>query len=236
MEMTLSYLNEPQSADFTNQAACNAIFSPMTTVAGTLIGLFAGPGLFATGPSVRQSQLPERQGSVVHVSSAVGPSAVKLAPAAELIGQIKEGWSLNMTELAKLIGVQRPTLYNWLKGKTAPDSKFQKQLQTLAATSADWKEATAGSNWNFLLDYSGPKADEVTIREVLSRADANSNEIREVIQERIKQYQTAYAQSREILGEPAPITGEPIRESTRKLNKRWTEHAQRLHRALNALK
>ena len=40
---------------------------------------------------------------------------------------------------------RRPTLYNWLKGKTTPDTKFQKHLQTLAATAADWKEATVGS-------------------------------------------------------------------------------------------
>ena len=220
-------------ADFCNQAAGHGTFSPMTNI-GRLMGLFAGPGLALACPTMRQWQLPAVHDPVVVASPEAEAIVMSVAPAAELIGRIKEGWSINMTELAGLMGVQRPTLYNWLKGKTVPDSKFQKQLQTLAATAADWQEATAGSNWDFLLDYTGPRADEVTIREVLSRADVNPNEIRELIHTRLGQYQEAYARSREILGEPAPITGEPIRESTRKLNKRWTEHAQRLHRARNA--
>lgn len=221
-------------ADFSNQIACHGTFSPVTTVAGRLIGLVAGPGLGVASPPMRQWQLPEMQNPVVLASLEVEASAINVAPAAELIGRIKEGWSLNMTELAELLGVQRPTLYNWLKVKTSPDSRLQKHLQTLAAAAVDWKVATAGTNWDFLLDYSGPRADEVTIRETLGRADVNPSEIRDLIDLRLRQYQESYARSREILGEPPAITGDPIRESTRKLNKRWTEHAQKLHRARNA--
>lgn len=234
MEMTMTYPLDPKLADFTNQSACHGAFSPMATVAGRLIGLFVGPGLAVASPTMREWQLPAIQDPVALASPEVEATVMSGAPAAELIGRIKEGWALNMTELAELLGVQRPTLYNWLKGKTSPDSKLQKHLQTLAATAADWKEATTGSNWDFLLDYSGPKADEVTIRETLGRADVNPGEIGELIQLRMKQFQEASARSREILGEPTPIKGEHIRESTRKLNKRWTEHAQRIHRARNA--
>jgi hypothetical protein len=104
----------------------------------------------------------------------------------------------------------------------------------LAAASADWKEATADSNWDFLLDYTGPRADEVTIRETLGRADVRTGEIREMIHQRTKQYQEAYAQSREILGPPVPVRGEPIHESTRKLNKLWAENAKKLQRFRNS--
>lgn len=234
MEMTTTYPLDPKLADFTNQSASHGAFSQMTTVAGRLIGLFAGPGLAVASPTMQEWPLPTMQDPVVLASPEVEATVMSVAPAAELIGRIKEGWSLNMTELAELLGVQRPTLYNWLKGKTSPDSRFQKHLQALAAASSDWKDATAGSTWDFLLDYSGPKADEVTIRETLGRADVHAGEIRELISVRMRQYQDAYARSREILGEPAPITGEPIRESARKLNKRWTERAQRIHRARNA--
>ena len=230
----MTYPLDPKLADFTNQIVCHGAFSPMATVAGRLIGLFVGPGLAVASPTMREWQLPAIQDPVVLASPEVEATVISVAPAAELIGRIKEGWSLNMTELAELLDVQRPTLYNWLKGKTSPDPKSQKHLQTLAAAAADWKEATAGSNWDFLLDYSGPKADEVTIRDTLGRVDVNPKEIRELIGVRMSQYQEASARSREILGEPTPIRGEPIRESTRKLNKRWTEHAQKLHHARNA--
>lgn len=229
----MSHPNEAP-ADFTTQAAFQSTSSPMTTVAGTLISLLAGPSLAVANPTTRPWELPEMQDSAVLASSEVEASVMSATPAAELIGRIKEGWALNMTELAELLGVQRPTIYNWLKGKTTPDSKFQKHLQTLAAAASFWKDATSGSNWDFLLDYSGPKADEVTIRETLGRADVTPGEIRDLIGMRMRQYQEAYARSREILGEPTPIVGEPIRESARKLNKRWAENAKKLHHFRNS--
>jgi transcriptional regulator with XRE-family HTH domain len=233
MEMTMTAPLDLQRADFTNQTACHGAFSPMTNI-GRLIGLFVGPGLALASPTMMEWQLPAMQDPGVVASPEVEGTGMSVAPVAELIGRIKEGWSLNMTELADILGVTRPTIYNWLKGKGAPDAKLLKHLQTLAATAADWTGATAGSNWDFLLDYTGPKADEVTIRETLGRADVSAREIRELIYMRLNQYREGYARSLEILGDPKPITGEPIRESARKLNKRWTEHAQRLHRARNA--
>lgn len=153
------------------------------------------------------------------------------APAAELIARIKTGWQINMTELAEILGVTRPTVYGWLNGKTLSDPKSLRKLQALATAAADWEQATAGANWDFLLDYSGPKADEVTIRQTLGRPDVSTNEIRDLIHSRMDQYREAYSRSREILGEPAPLMGEPLPESTRKLNKLWAENAQKLHRA-----
>jgi transcriptional regulator with XRE-family HTH domain len=230
MEMTTTSSPLPTSSDFSNRASAQGRFSAMPTIAGVLVSLVAGPGAASVArpvglpdPSHPQAESPP--------AGVMSPASV---PARELIAEIKQGWSLNMTELAELMGVQRPTLYNWLKGKTSPDAKLQKHLQTLAAAAADWQASAAGSNWDFLLDYTGPRANEVTIRELLGRADVSTNEIRDLVQVRMEQYQEAYARSREILGEPTQVKGDPIRESTRKLNKRWTENARKLHRARNA--
>jgi DNA-binding transcriptional regulator YiaG len=233
MEMTISHANGAFAADFTNRAEDGGPFSPVTTIAGVLIGLFAGPGFAVAAPASRQCVIPEVRQPAAHAPAQAETTAV-VAQAAELITRIKDGWQFNMTELAELMNVQRPTLYNWVNAKTTPEPRLQKHLQTLAAAAADWKAATAGSNWDFLLDYSGPRADEATIRETLGRSDVSTSEVRDLIQFRLKQYQEAYAQSREILGEPTPVNGAPIRESTRKLNKSWTENAQRLHRSRNS--
>ena len=220
-----------QRADFSNRAGGTIL--QRSTLAGALFGLCTGPGFATASPGWGRWAKPVAVDPVAHASSRV-ENAAMVAPAAELVPRIKEGWSLNMTELADILGLTRPTIYNWLKGKGAPDAKLLKHLQTLAAAAEDWKESTSGSNWDFLLDYTGPKADQVTIRETLGRADVSASEIQGLIRERMNQYREGYARSREILGDPKPITGEPIRESARKLNKRWTEHAQRLHRARNA--
>jgi len=189
-----------------------------------LVGLIAGPGIL--GPC----ELPSNPLAITTKVDLAHESI----PIVELITSVKKDWQFNMTELAEILGVTRPTVYSWLKGKTSPDPQTQKHLQTLAAAATDWTKATAGSNWDFLLDYTGPRADQTTIRETLRSADVSVDTIRNTIHDRLKQYQEAYAQSRAILGEPAVIQGDPIRESTRKLNKRWAENAQKLHRFRNA--
>jgi transcriptional regulator with XRE-family HTH domain len=232
MEMILSH-DDLMNADYSNRVmGCG--WTSQSVIGGFLLGVLAGPG----AASAQKQCFSGLDFSRFQQDQPLSFSAVEASPAvvpvAELINNIKHGWSINMTELAELMGVQRPTLYNWLNGKTSPDVQLQKHLQTLAATAADWQESTAGANWDFLLDYTGPRADEVTIRETLAQPDVSTSEIRHMIHERMKQYQAAYTQSREILGEPVPVKGEPIRESTRKLNKLWTENAQRTHRARNA--
>jgi transcriptional regulator with XRE-family HTH domain len=232
MEMILSH-DDLINPDYSNRVkGCG--WTSQSVIGGFLLGILTGPGAasaqkqdFSVLDSTTFPQIQLHDFAVVEVVPAV-------VPVAELINTIKYGWALNMTELAELMGVQRPTLYNWLKGKTSPDAKLQKQLQSLAAAAADWKDATAGSNWDFLLDYTGPKADEVTIREVLSRADASTSEIREMVHTRMTQYQKAYVQSREILGEPPALPNTAPPESARRLNAMWAENAKKLHRFRNS--
>lgn len=204
-----------------------------STLTGVLLGLLAGPAYGGAHSLQRSWSRSGASNQAVHKATKTEEVAPAM-PIAETISGIKENWQFNMTELAEIMGVQRPTIYNWLKGKTTPDIKMQRQLHRLAAAASIWKETTSGSNWDFLLDYSGPKADEITIREILSNPDVGVAEIEGLIHMRLNQYREAYARSREILGEPTPVRGEPIRESTRKLNKRWTEHAHKLHRLRNA--
>lgn len=227
--MNLTTLNHATPPDFRNRAATSSHVHSMTTMSLVLVGLIAGPGTAMAGMP-RQSDPPSNP--LVMISKAY--QAHESIPIVELISGVKKDWQFNMTELAEILGVTRPTVYSWLKGKTSPDPQSQKHLQTLAAAATDWAEATDASNWDFLLDYTGPRADQTTIRDTLRSADVSVTVIREMIHERMKQYQEAYAQSRAILGEPLVIQGDPIRESTRKLNKRWAENAKKLHRFRNA--
>lgn len=214
------------TSDFTNPASTKDLVTDFVGFTAFAASLLMGPGAWVMNPRLFSNPIQELR-PLTSVAAASPPAVI---PAGELVMTIKDRWKLNMTELAELMGVQRPTLYNWLKGKTSPDAKLQKHLQTLAAAAADWQEATAGANWDFLLDYTGPRADEVTIRETLGRTDVSPVEIRDLIHSRLQQYKEASVRTREILGEPPLVKGEPIRESTRKLNKRWTEIAQKLHR------
>lgn len=212
--------------DFSSQGSGTGLFSQVQILTPVLLGLFMGPGVASGFRSAGVASLPDRAETEINAPVTV--------PAGELVATIREGWKLNMTELAGVLGVSRPTLYNWLKGGPVADSGALQHLQVLAAAAGAWKRHTEQGGQDFLLDYTGPQANEESIRQAMGRSEVRTSEITDLIHSRSKQYQEAYVLSREILGEPTPIQGDPIHESTRKLNKRWTENAQRLHRARNS--
>lgn len=55
----------------------------------------------------------------------------KVAPYAELMGQVKAGFGRTMSRLPQVFGVSRQTLYNWLEGET-PKVAHQERLRELA--------------------------------------------------------------------------------------------------------
>lgn len=227
--MNLTPLNHATPPDFRNRAATSSHVTSVTTMSLVLVGLIAGPGTALAGMP-GPCDLPSNPLAII-TKVDLAHESISIV---ELISSVKEKWQFNMTELADILGVTRPTVYSWLKGKTSPDPQSQRHLQTLAAAATDWTKATAGSNWDFLLDYTGPRADQTTIRETLRSADVSVDTIRDTIHDRLQQYQEAYAQSRAILGEPVAVKGDPIHESTRKLNKQWADNAKKLHRFRNA--
>ena len=219
--------------DFSNRASVQGIFPSVQILTPIFLGLLTGPGVASGARSSWLTNLPDH-GVPGIFASAGGEAASTAVPAGELVTAIREGWRLNMTELAEIFGVSRPTLYNWLKGKPVADPKVLHHLQVLAAAGGAWRHHTDQGGQDFLLDYTGPQANEESIRQAMSRPEVSTSEIRELIHLRLNQYQEAYVQSRGILGEPTPVKGDPIRDSTRKLNQRWTENAHRLHRARNS--
>lgn len=221
-----------QRADFTNQTASHDVFSLMTNI-GRLIGLFVGPGLAVASPTSREWQLPTVQNPVIIASPGVGASIMSVAPAAELITAIKEGWRLNMTDLAEIMDVQRPTLYNWLNGKTAPNAETRQKLDLLMEAAPVWHRLTDTRSDSFLLDYTGPDEVGPSIRQRMKSSDCSLAELSTLIPQRIEQYQEARARSLALLGERPPTPTTAPSESARRMNSLWAENAKKLHRSRN---
>jgi transcriptional regulator with XRE-family HTH domain len=224
MEMTI------QTADFSNRVSGQGIFPPVQILTPILLGLLTGPGFASGARSCLLTNFPNQRGPGVFTAAA-GEAASPVMPAGELVTAIREGWGLNMSELAEICGVSRPTLYNWLKGKPVADPKVLHHLQVLAAAAGVWKHYTERGGQDFLLDYTGPQANQESIRQAMSRPDVSADGLRDLVESRREQYRVAREQTRTILGESLPLPATSPPESARRLNKLWADNAKALHAA-----
>jgi transcriptional regulator with XRE-family HTH domain len=150
---------------------------------------------------------------------------------ADQIVAIKDGWRLNMTELAVIMDVQRPTLYNWLNGKTSPNAEARQELDLLVAAAPVWNRLTAKSSDSFLLDYTGPDEAGPSIRQRLNSPDCRLSELIALVSRRIGQYREARARSLELLGERPQAPASSPSKAAWRLNRQWARNAKSLHRA-----
>lgn len=229
MEMTITYPADPLRADFINRAAETGCLPAMPTIGCMLLSILAGPSAAAAlqrpinpNPAIRAAIKSEAEANAPY------PDAV-----ADQIAAIKESWRLNMTELAEIMDVQRPTLYNWLNGKTAPNAEARQKLDLLVAAAPVWNQLTAKSSDSFLLDYTGPEETGPSIRQRLKSPDCTLAEMAALIPERIEQYREARARSLALLGERPPPPKSAPPEGARRMNALWAENAKKLHRFRN---
>lgn len=250
MEMTLP----SPLADFSNRATSPGGFSPLPTLGWMLLSVIAGPGAAAAatqGQATERARLvaaeaagdavclpvlsqPSKPAKASAPPAATGDAVIShVDAAAGQIAAIKDGWRLTMTELAEIMDVQRPTLYNWLNGKTSPSPEARQKLDLLVAAAPVWHRLTAKSSDSFLLDYAGPEDACPSIRQRLKSPDCRLAELEALIPERIGQYREARERSLALLGErpPMPKTAPP--ESARRMNALWAENAKKLHRSRN---
>ena len=138
------------------------------------------------------------------------------------ITEIREFFGFNVTEVAEVFNKERPTIYNWLKSEQVK-SEVSAKLLVMVAVAQHWVKVEGENNLSFLLDYKGPQANEVSIREALKEERLDADMLTSLIDTRYEQYNEASVISREIIGEVELVEGPEIPEGTRRLNKLWTE-------------
>jgi DNA-binding transcriptional regulator YiaG len=227
MEMTLRAALDPGLADFSNRTPSSNGFFPLPTISWMLISVFAGPGAAAAAGRVIAGDRSHLLTDSVESGDIVSQPDL----AASQIAAIREGWRLNVTELAEIMEVQRPTIYNWLNGKTFPSAETRQKLDLLLAAAPVWNRLTTKSSDSFLLDYTGPDEVGPSIRQRMKSPACSLAELNSLIPQRIEQYREARARSLALLGErPSAATSAPS-EGAWRLNRQWAQNAKALHRA-----
>jgi transcriptional regulator with XRE-family HTH domain len=126
---------------------------------------------------------------------------------ADLLTRVRAHLSLNTTELARALGVERATIYGWMKGRNAPRTDHHQRLKTLAHLAQTWtelchepvadlKRALIDGDSTLIDLLSEPELDEQRIKQALvilserwkidvkSRAAKRGKSIHEIARER----------------------------------------------------
>lgn len=220
---------DPTWEDYRNRASEVGRLATMPTIGWMLISILTGPSA-AHAFQRPQPASPTLAFAADSVSDAIAPNADAMA---DQIAAIKDGWRLNMTELAEIMDVQRPTLYNWLNGKTSPNAEARQKFDLLVAAAPVWNQLTANSSDSYLLDYTGSDATGLSIRQRMKSPNCTLAELNALIPERIEQYREARARSLALLGERPPPPKSTPPKSARLMNALWSENTKKLHRFRN---
>jgi DNA-binding transcriptional regulator YiaG len=215
------------ATDFSNHCSDNKP-SAFSGILHSLLGwsLCAGPGLHPYHHKEQAQFHPVAQ-------QQPAAQAVPAPLAGQSITTIKKDWLLNMTELADILGVTRIILYSWASGKTHPSPSQLQHLQTLAAAAPTWQEMDCAKQ-DYLLDFTGPKANEQTLRQAMSQATVTADELSQLIRLRKEQYRKGREESERLFGPPLPLRAHstPPR-SAWELNRLWAANAKYMHAMQN---
>jgi hypothetical protein len=75
---------------------------------------------------------------IVNASSLRRVEAFVLRDAAERISLIRSTLSLNVTELAAVLHVERPTVYAWIGGTAQPNARNSTRIEAVSAIAREW--------------------------------------------------------------------------------------------------
>ncbi len=74
-----------------------------------------------------------------NIKSAKDPIREKSYSAGEMVSAIRSSLSLNITEMARVVRVERPTIYEWIGGRSNPHPDNRERLIKVFAISQEWK-------------------------------------------------------------------------------------------------
>ncbi len=223
MEITTDYTNQLP----TTSGQTGAAEKVMTTAMGFLF-------LGAPGDAIAYQEGRIETPIVYSVSKSIplGESIEKPATfqPSESIKLIRKLYGFNVTELAQLLGVTRPTVYNWIKGGEVK-KEISAKLQVLEAVAKHWSKLQGKDNISFLFDYKGPQASDISLREAMSQEVIKTDTLTNLIDTRLAEYQSAATESRKIIGNVELVKNAEIPASSKNLNQLWSDNITKLKTA-----
>jgi hypothetical protein len=165
-------------------------FDQRTSAPGTpsFIEIFENQvfGMFPGRTALKLTEIRPREFSQVFLPASWSASCDERAEStADLLVRIRAHLSLNTSELARALDVERPTIYAWMKNAQIPRPDHRGRLMTLGRLARFWTErchqpigklryATVEGNLTLVDVLSVPFLDEMSARRVLATLAENA--------------------------------------------------------------
>lgn len=191
-------------------------------IGGLLCGTPAAPG------DTIQAQLPVQAAPVIQQQ--VTASLTLTIP--QKLEALRETFTLSTSALAEVLGVSRPTIYQWIKGQSEPQSiDSRNRLDQLVLLAKAWNDAFPGRSMDHWLTDNEPG--QPSLLELLKAPQHDAAQIRALLDQRIGQASQAanrIASERQAVGDTAlPTRVSNVPEPLR----RWSVARSALLRASN---
>jgi transcriptional regulator with XRE-family HTH domain len=114
-----------------------AMMRTPTLMAALMAGMLVGTGGVATANTI-----PRLYDSPIYrvlLVDQAQPEPSILLDTRERVAAIRRYFSLNITDLAKVLRIERPTVYAWLQGKAEPHPGNLKRLEKVYRLARDWR-------------------------------------------------------------------------------------------------
>lgn len=109
---------------------------------------------------------------------------------AEKLESIRVALDLSTSALAELVGVSRPTIYQWIRGQAEPQSSNHRaRIDRLAECAVNWNKAFPGESMDHWFTDSEPG--QVSLMDLLRQATQDSAAIESLLKIRIQQAREA---------------------------------------------
>ncbi len=146
------------------------------------------------------------------------------------IEQIRDGLAFNVSEVAKALGVTRPTIYSWMKGNAPQDSTKAERLKRLAMLADHWKALSGGRNMSYIYDYKGVSGSETSVREALA-GSLSIEESQAIFAARHAEFSETATANKAKLRKPPEIRRKALPKTTRTMNESWAASTKVMHQA-----
>lgn len=124
----------------------------------------------------RTKRFTSEDGAVLEIESA---EAQRDASLPEVLGMIRVRLGIGIKHLAAALGVERPTVYAWMKGEQQPQSKRWERIQALAELAEYWESLCSQPLSRRIFN---PIASGKSAMQLLSAEQLDLTEIKESLQ------------------------------------------------------